>query len=53
MREVGKNKHQPQWIAALEAKFEGKGKLFGREEFDSFLNEYSVIPSKPKFCVSF
>ena len=42
MREVGKNQHQTKWIEALEAKFEGKGKQFGREEFDSFLSGYSV-----------
>jgi len=38
MREVGANQHQDTWIAALEAKFEGKGRPFGREEFDSFLS---------------
>jgi hypothetical protein len=43
MREVGKNKHQCFWIEALEAKFEGKGKPFGREEFDYFLSSYDVI----------
>lgn len=42
MREVGKNKHQQQWVAALEAKFEGKGKPFGREEFDALLGGCSV-----------
>ncbi|GME41039.1 hypothetical protein LSUB1_G006800 [Neofusicoccum parvum] len=47
MREVGKNKHQPSWIAALEAKFEGKGKEFGREEFDSFLSGYSGVSDYP------
>lgn len=43
MREVGKNQHQRFWIEGLEAKFEGKGKPFGREEFDSFLSSYDVL----------
>jgi hypothetical protein len=42
MREVFKNQHGPYWISALEAKYEGKGKPFGREEFDKFLGEYMV-----------
>ncbi|KAK7701073.1 hypothetical protein SLS57_011878 [Botryosphaeria dothidea] len=47
MREVGKNKHQQQWVAALEAKFEGKGKPFGREEFDALLSGYSGVSDYP------
>lgn len=42
MCEMGKNNHQGHWIAALEAKFAGKGPPFGREEFDSFLGSYAV-----------
>jgi Sulfotransferase domain len=42
MREVGRNKHQRYWILALEAKYEGKGKEFGREEFDELLGDYAV-----------
>jgi hypothetical protein len=42
MRDVGKRQHQRYWISALEAKYEGKGQEFGREEFLSFLSEYSV-----------
>ncbi|TVY33801.1 hypothetical protein LSUB1_G006800 [Lachnellula subtilissima] len=47
MREVGKNQHQAKWIEALEAKFEGKGKPFGREEFDSFLSGYNGVADYP------
>jgi hypothetical protein len=42
MREVGQNKHQSQWIAALEAKFEGKGQPWGREEFDDIFKGFDV-----------
>jgi hypothetical protein len=42
MREVFKNEHGPYWIAALEAKYKGEGKPFGREEFDGFLGNYMV-----------
>lgn len=42
MKEVRKNRHQDGWIAALEAKFEGKGKVFGREDWDELLGCYSV-----------
>lgn len=34
MREVAKNKHQGLWIEALEAKFEGKGTAWQREDFE-------------------
>jgi hypothetical protein len=37
MREVGKNKHQALWIEAIEAKFEGKRKPWGREDFEQIL----------------
>jgi hypothetical protein len=42
MREVYKNGHAKYWLPLLEYKFEGKGKLFGRDEFDEFLGGYSV-----------
>ncbi len=42
MREVFKNNHGSFWISALEAKYEGKGKEFGREDFDKFLGDYSA-----------
>ncbi len=42
MREVRKNGHEEVWLAAFQAKFEGVGKSFGREEFDSFLGNFSV-----------
>ncbi|KAL1980765.1 hypothetical protein VTN96DRAFT_3572 [Rasamsonia emersonii] len=38
MREVFINEDHPQrWVSALEAKFEGKGKPYGRAEFDEIL----------------
>lgn len=40
MREVFKNHHGQYWISALEAKYEGKGKQFRREEFEEFLGNY-------------
>lgn len=43
MRDVAKNNHQRQWIAALEAKFEGRGSPFGRKEFEGFLGGFTVI----------
>lgn len=42
MKEVGKNRHQERWIAALEAKFERKGKKFEREDWDELLGGYAV-----------
>ncbi|PYH95487.1 hypothetical protein BO71DRAFT_449343 [Aspergillus ellipticus CBS 707.79] len=47
MREVARNKHQTKWIAALEAKFEGKGSPFGRSEFASFLGGFVLIGAFP------
>jgi hypothetical protein len=48
MREVGKNDHQKFWIAALDAKFAGKGSVFGRQEFDEFLGEFDVCRESPR-----
>jgi len=42
MREVRKNGHTAMWIAALEAKFEGKGKEFGKEEWDTLMGGFGV-----------
>ena len=42
MREVFKNQHGQYWISALEAKYEKKGKPFGRAEFDELLGNYAV-----------
>lgn len=42
MREVFKNQHGQYWISAMEAKYEGKGKEFSREDFDQFLGTYTV-----------
>lgn len=46
MRDVGKNKHQERWIAALEAKFEQHGSPFGHKEFEAFLGGFLVISPK-------
>ena len=48
MREVNKNGHQKPWINALEAKYAGRGKVFGKEEWDDLLGNFagtSDIPS--------
>ena len=37
----------PLWIEALNAKFRGRGKPFGRLEFDKVLGEYDVSPEQP------
>lgn len=42
MREVGKNKHQAAWIEAIEAKYEGQGEPYGREQFDKILGDFEV-----------
>lgn len=44
MKEVGKNQHQRQWIAALEAKYEGNGE-FGKEDWERLLDGYAVSDS--------
>ena len=44
MREVGKNKHQALWLEAIDAKFEGIGEAWGREEFDKILASFEVRP---------
>ncbi|KAJ5216272.1 uncharacterized protein N7498_002679 [Penicillium cinerascens] len=47
MRHVGENKHQQQWIAALEAKFEHHGPPFGRNEFEAFLGGFNGVADFP------
>ena len=42
MREVYKNGHGPNWIAAMDAKYAKKGSSFGRKEFDEVLGDFSV-----------
>lgn len=50
MKEVFMRGDYPFWIAAMDAKYEGKGKRFGLEEFDEFLGEYMVsIPAAVDF----
>jgi hypothetical protein len=55
MREVYKNGHGPNWVAAMHAKYGNKGTLFGRKEFDEILGDFSVrlhflIISTLSFC---
>lgn len=47
MRDVGKNKHQDLWVEAIEAKFEGKGPAWTRDEFDRILSGYEVCYPHP------
>ena len=42
MREVSKNRHQALWIEALDAKFEGKGAAWKREDFEKILAGFEV-----------
>jgi hypothetical protein len=42
MREVYKNGHGPNWVAAMLAKYGNKGTPFGRKEFDEILGDFSV-----------
>jgi hypothetical protein len=42
MREVYKNGHGPNWIAALNAKFANTGTAFGRKDFDDVLRDFAV-----------
>jgi len=44
MREVANNKHQNLWIEAIEAKFEGAGASWKREDFDRTLAGFEVSP---------
>ena len=45
MKEVGKNKHAGLWITAIDAKFEGGGKTWGREDFEKILAGFEVLRS--------
>ncbi|CAI4211901.1 unnamed protein product [Parascedosporium putredinis] len=47
MRDVGKNKHQDLWVEAIEAKFEGKGTAWTRDEFDRILSGYEAVADYP------
>ncbi|ENH75031.1 hypothetical protein FOC1_g10010415 [Fusarium oxysporum f. sp. cubense race 1] len=38
------------WREALDAKFYGKGKLWGREEFDKILGPYDAVADLPAIC---
>jgi hypothetical protein len=42
-----KNGHMFCWEEALTAKLEGRGKSYGREEFDKILGNYSVSIQEP------
>ncbi|CZR64720.1 uncharacterized protein PAC_14619 [Phialocephala subalpina] len=38
------------WIAALEAKFEGKSEPFGKEQWDDLLGDYNAVRDIPASC---
>lgn len=38
------------WCEALDAKFNGKGKPWGREEFDKILGDYDAVADVPAIC---
>lgn len=38
------------WWEALQAKYEGKGKEFGRKEFDQLLGHCQVVSDVPAIC---
>jgi hypothetical protein len=40
-----------QWSAAMEAKFEGKGVSFGRDDWDRLLGDYQAVTDQP--CAAF
>ncbi|KAL3427274.1 nad dependent epimerase [Phlyctema vagabunda] len=44
--------HADQWTAALEAKYEGKGAPFTKEQFDAVLGQYSAVTDIPAVCFS-
>lgn len=50
MTTVGPNGHHDKWVAALEAKFEGKGAEFGKKEFEELLQNFDVGPYYPRGC---
>lgn len=47
MTTVGPNNHHDKWVAALEAKFEGKGNEFTKKEFDELLGSFDVASDFP------
>lgn len=42
MREVNVRGHRQHWIDAIEAKYEGKGRVYGRSEYDALLGNFMV-----------
>jgi hypothetical protein len=42
MRETMRDGHKDTWARALEAKYDGKGKPFGKEELDELLGDFAV-----------
>jgi len=42
MKEVKKHGHVESWIAALSAKYEGKGTPYNLQEFDQLLGNWAV-----------
>ncbi|KAK1758273.1 hypothetical protein QBC47DRAFT_374170 [Echria macrotheca] len=47
MREVGKNQHQALWIEAIDAKFEGIGAPWKREDFERILSGFQGVADYP------
>ncbi len=45
MRSVFRRQHADLWTAALEAKFEGKGKAYGKEEWEKLFGDCMVCAS--------
>ncbi|KAK0656856.1 hypothetical protein B0T16DRAFT_452364 [Cercophora newfieldiana] len=47
MREVAKNKHQALWIQAMDAKFEGAGAPWNRDDFERILAGFEGVADYP------
>ncbi|CAG8974618.1 hypothetical protein HYALB_00009795 [Hymenoscyphus albidus] len=47
MTSVGPNKHHDKWVAALEAKFEGKGSQPSKKEFDELVGDFDAVSDFP------
>lgn len=50
MTTVGPNNHHDKWVAALEAKFEGKGPEFTEKEFNDLLSGFDVSTIGKSWC---
>ncbi|KAB5566704.1 P-loop containing nucleoside triphosphate hydrolase protein [Coniochaeta sp. 2T2.1] len=47
MKEVGKNKHAGLWVEAIDAKFEGVGNPWGREDLERILAGFEAVADYP------